>query len=52
MEDLSQLNALKILKHVMSLTDLFILANSSSFAELKQEINMPNGEILSQCLQL
>ncbi|CAF1518039.1 unnamed protein product, partial [Rotaria sordida] len=44
MEDLSQLNALKILKHVMSLTDLFILANSSSFAELKQEINMPNGE--------
>jgi hypothetical protein len=36
----------------MSLADLFILANSSSFTELEQEKNMPNGGILRQCLRL
>jgi hypothetical protein len=36
----------------MSLADLFILANSASFAELEQEKNMPNGGILRQCLRL
>jgi hypothetical protein len=36
----------------MSLADLFILANSSSFAELEQEKNMPNGGVLRQCLRL
>jgi hypothetical protein len=36
----------------MSLADLFILAYSSSFAELEHEKNMPNGGILRQCLRL
>ncbi len=36
----------------MSLTDLFILTNSSNFSELEQEKNMPNGGILRQCLRL
>ncbi len=36
----------------MSLADLFILAYSSSFVELEQEKNMPNGGILRQCLRL
>ncbi|CAF0852375.1 unnamed protein product [Rotaria sp. Silwood1] len=35
-EDLSPFNAIKILEHVISLADLFILANSSNFFELKQ----------------
>lgn len=51
-EGLSPLNALKILKRVMSFADLFILSNTSSFAELEQEKNMPNGGILRQCLRL
>jgi hypothetical protein len=36
----------------MSLSDLFILANSGSFSELEQEKSMPNGGILRQCLRL
>ena len=36
----------------MSLWDLFILANSGSFAELEHEKNMPSGGILRQCLRL
>ncbi|CAF3285815.1 unnamed protein product [Rotaria sp. Silwood2] len=51
-EGLSPLNAIKILKRVMSLADLFILANSSNFSELEQEKNMPTGGILRQCLRL
>ncbi|UJR15136.1 hypothetical protein I4U23_002101 [Adineta vaga] len=51
-EGLSPLNALKILKRVMSLADIFILANTSSFAELEQDKNMPSGGILRQCLRL
>ena len=51
-EGLSPYNALKILKRVMSLADLFILANSSNFSELEQEKNMPNGGIIRQCLRL
>jgi hypothetical protein len=46
------LDALKILKRVMSLADLFILANSASFTELEQEKNMPTGGFLRQCLRL
>ncbi|CAF5021192.1 unnamed protein product, partial [Rotaria sp. Silwood1] len=51
-EGLSSFNAIKILKRVMSLADIFILANSSNFSELEQEKNMPNGGILRQCLRL
>ena len=51
-EGLTPLNALKILKRVMGFADLFILANSSSFAELEQEKNMPTGGIVRQCLRL
>ncbi|CAF1564427.1 unnamed protein product, partial [Rotaria sp. Silwood1] len=51
-EGLSPKDALKILKHVMSLSDLFILANTGKFSELEQEKSMPNGEILRQCLRL
>ncbi|CAF3634388.1 unnamed protein product [Adineta steineri] len=51
-EGLSPYNALKILKRVMSLADLFILSNTTSFAELEQDKNMPNGGILRQCLRL
>jgi hypothetical protein len=51
-EGLSPLDALKILKRVMSFSDLFILANSASFSELEQEKNMPTGGILRQCLRL
>ncbi|CAF3819258.1 unnamed protein product [Rotaria sp. Silwood1] len=51
-EGLSPKDALKILKHVMSLSDLFILANTGNFSELEQEKSMPNGEILRQCLRL
>jgi hypothetical protein len=51
-EGLSPMDALKILKRVMGFADLFILANGSSFAELEQEKNMPNGGILRQCLRL
>ena len=51
-EGLSPVNALKILKRVIGLADLFILANTSSFAELEQEKNMPTGGILRQCLRL
>lgn len=36
----------------MGLSDLFILANSGSFAELEQEKSMPSGGILRQCLRL
>jgi hypothetical protein len=36
----------------MSLSDLFILANSGSFSELEQEKSMPHGGILRQCLRL
>ncbi|CAF3824988.1 unnamed protein product [Rotaria sp. Silwood1] len=51
-EGLSPKDALKILKHVMSLSDFFILANTRNFSELEQEKSMPNGEILRQCLRL
>ena len=51
-EGLSTTDALKILRRVMGLSDLFILANSGSFAELEQEKSMPNGGILRQCLRL
>ncbi|CAF3766606.1 unnamed protein product [Rotaria sordida] len=51
-EGLSPLNAIKILKRVMSLVDLFILVNTSNFSELEQEKSMPNGGILRQCLRL
>ncbi|CAF3646186.1 unnamed protein product [Rotaria socialis] len=51
-EGLSPLNAMKILKRVMSLSDLFILANTSNFSELEQEKSMPTGGILRQCLRL
>lgn len=51
-EGLSPTDALRILKRVMSLSDLFILANGGSFAELEQEKSMPNGGILRQCLRL
>ncbi|CAF4584365.1 unnamed protein product, partial [Rotaria sp. Silwood2] len=51
-EGLSPKDALKILKRVMSLSDLFILANSGNFSELEQEKSMPNGGILRQCLRL
>ena len=51
-EGLSPLSALKILKRVMGFADLFILANSSGFAELEQEKNMPTGGIIRQCLRL
>ncbi|CAF0884401.1 unnamed protein product [Adineta ricciae] len=51
-EGLTPVNALKILKRVMSLMDLFILTNASSLAEIEQDKNMPNGGILRQCLRL
>lgn len=51
-EGLSPLNALKILRRVMGFADLFILSNTSSFAELENEKNMPTGGILRQCLRL
>lgn len=51
-EGLSAKDALKILKRVMSLSDLFLLANTASFTELEQEKSMPNGGILRQCLRL
>ena len=51
-EGLSSSDALRILKRVMGLSDLFILANSGSFSELEQEKNMPPGGILRQCLRL
>lgn len=51
-EGLSPTDALRILKRVISLSDLFILANGGSFAELEQEKSMPNGGILRQCLRL
>ncbi|CAF5085248.1 unnamed protein product, partial [Rotaria sp. Silwood1] len=51
-EGLSPKDALKILKRIMSLSDLFILANSGNFSELEQEKSMPNGGILRQCLRL
>lgn len=51
-EGLSQFEALRILKRVMSFADLFILANTSSFTELEQDKNMPSGGIIRQCLRL
>ncbi|CAF1665852.1 unnamed protein product, partial [Adineta ricciae] len=51
-EGLSSTEALRILKRVMGLSDLFILANSGSFSELEQEKSMPSGGILRQCLRL
>ncbi|CAF1481462.1 unnamed protein product, partial [Rotaria sp. Silwood1] len=51
-EGLSPKDASKIKKRVMSLSDLFILANTGNFSELEQEKSMPNGEILRQCLRL
>ncbi|CAF2739182.1 unnamed protein product [Rotaria sp. Silwood2] len=44
-EGLSPFNAIKILKRVMSLADLFILENSSNFSKLEQEKAIPNGRI-------
>jgi hypothetical protein len=51
-EGLSSSDALRILKRVMGLTDLFVLANGGSFSELEQEKSMPHGGILRQCLRL
>ena len=51
-EGLSSIDALRILKRVMSLSDLFVLANSANFSELEQEKSMPTGGILRQCLRL
>lgn len=51
-EGLTAYDALKILKRVISLADVFVLANTTTFAELEQEKNMPGGGILRQCLRL
>ena len=40
------------LDRVMRISDLIILANNSSFSDLEQEKNMPNGAIIRQTLRL
>ncbi|CAF3907510.1 unnamed protein product [Rotaria magnacalcarata] len=51
-EGLSPKDALRVLKRVMGLSDLFILGSTANFSELEQEKSMPSGGILRQCLRL
>jgi hypothetical protein len=43
---------IKFLERVMLVGDIIILACNTSFAELEQEKNLPNGAIVRQMLRL
>ena len=40
------------LEKVMLISDVIILSSNTTFSELEQEKNLPNGAIVRQCLRL
>ena len=40
------------LERVMLISDVVILSSNTTFSELEQEKNLPNGAIVRQCLRL
>lgn len=40
------------LERVMLISDVVILSLNTTFSELEQEKNLPNGAIVRQCLRL
>ncbi len=51
-EGMTNDEASEYLERITNISDLIILGNNSSFLELEQEKNMPNGSIIRQALRL
>jgi hypothetical protein len=51
-EGMTSQEGLKFLERVMAISDVIILACHTSFSELEQEKNLPNGAIVRQTLRL
>ncbi len=51
-EGMTSQEGMRFLERIMSISDIIILACNTSFAELEQEKNLPNGAIVRQALRL
>lgn len=51
-EGMTSQEGMNYLERVMLISDIVILGATSSFAELEQEKNLPNGAIIRQVLRL
>jgi hypothetical protein len=51
-EGMTSKEGLEYLERVMSISDVIILGCHTSFSELEQEKNLPNGAIIRQKLRL
>ena len=51
-EGMSNVEGIKFLERIMQIRDIIILGCNTSFGELEQEKNLPNGAIVRQALRL
>lgn len=51
-EGITNQEGIQFLDRVMKISDIVILGCNTSFAELEQEKNLPNGAIIRQALRL
>ena len=51
-EGMSNMEGIKFLERIMQISDIIILGCNTSFGELEQEKNLPNGAIVRQALRL
>lgn len=51
-EGMTNQEGVQFLERVMKISDLVILGCNTSFADLEQEKNLPNGAIVRQALRL
>lgn len=51
-EGMTNQEGISFLERIMKISDVVILGCNTSFAELEQEKNLPNGAIIRQSLRL